>query len=276
MSEPGEQLRGAFETHENTTSDPAAVYAQVLELSTKYRRRRRGLRVAGGTVLGAGLIAAAIQVPGLIPQGGSGSANMPVVAAAPAASFDPASPEAQRDIDAFINAGYGYDDALRLAKLWNSTADPSQIKAEAGAKLLAGQKLPFAPAPVPTDTYDPGTAASLKEGAIVDAFYTSGYDFNDATKLAQLWHLKDAYAAKVAGGTKILDGQKLPIKAHPEDGLSAAERKKALQVDKFFAAGYDYNDAVKLGKIWHTATAYDAKVLGGKKLFAGQTLPIKP
>jgi hypothetical protein len=35
---------------------------------------------------------------------------------------------------------------------------------------------------------------------------------DDAVKLAKLWHLKDAYAAKVAGGEKLLAGQTLPIK----------------------------------------------------------------
>ena len=44
----------------------------------------------------------------------------------------------------------------------------------------------------------------------------------------------------------------------------------------FFAAGYDYADAVKLAKLWHTVDPYHAKIEGGKRLLAGQTLPIKP
>lgn len=277
MSDHGEQLREAFETQEHQTPDPGAVYARVMELSTSYKRRRRGLQIAGGSVLGAGLLVTAFQVPNMLPRAGSGggSGTGVVVAAAPAPSPTLSEAEQQTAWDAYFRAGYGWDDALRLSKLWN-VKDIGTVKAEAGEKLLAGERLPFAPLPQPTDTYDPGTATSLKEGAIVDAFYTSGYDLNDAVKLAKLWKLQNAYAAKVQGGTELLDGKKLPVKPHYDDGISSADRKKALEVDKFFAAGYDYNDAVKLGKIWHTATPYDAKILGGKKLLAGQSVPIKP
>ncbi len=277
MSDHGEQLREAFETQENQIPDPAAVYARVMELSTTYQRRRRGLQIAGGSVLGAGLLVTAFQVPNMLADSGSagGSGTGVVVAAAPAPSPTLSEAEQQKAWDAYFQAGYGYDDALKLSKLWN-VKDIGTVKAEAGEKLLAGKKLPFAPLPQPTDTYDPGTAVSLKEGAIVDAFYTSGYDLTDAVTLARIWKLDSAYKAKVKGGTELLDGKKLPVKPHHDDGLSSADRKKALEVDKFFAAGYDYNDAVKLGKIWHTSTPYDAKILGGKKLLAGQSLPIKP
>ena len=47
-------------------------------------------------------------------------------------------------------------------------------------------------------------------------------------------------------------------------------------MDAFFAAGYDYDDAVQLAKLWKKADAYQAKVEGGKRLLAGETLPIKP
>jgi hypothetical protein len=279
VSEHGEQLREAFDTQDHQTPDPAAVYARVMELSTKYKRRRRSLQVAGGSVLAAGAVAAAIQLPALLPHGG-GSASTAgysgsVAAGAPSAA--PSEDAQQRALDAYAAAGYGYADAQTLAKLWHANADDLiAVKAEAGEKLLAGQKLPIAPSPDPTPAYDPGTADNLKDGAIEDAFFTSGYDGTDAIKLAKIWKLDSPEAAKIMGGTKLLDGEKLPLKPHYDDGISSAERKKALQVDKFFAAGYDYNDAVKLKKIWHTATPYDAKVLGGKKLLAGQSLPIKP
>jgi hypothetical protein len=276
VSEHGEQLREAFDSQHHETADPAAVYARVMELSNRYKRRRRGLQVAGGSVLAAGTIAAAIQLPAVLSgTGGSGSAGYSgtVVAAAPSAA--PSGAVDQRALDAYFAAGYGYTDAEKLAKLWNKD-DIVGVKAEAGQKLLNGEKLPIKPTPEPTDTYDPGTAATLKEGAIVDAFYTSGYDLGDAAVLAQIWHLDDPYKVKVRAGTELLDGKKLPVKPHFDDGISSADRKTALRVDKFFAAGYSYNDAVKLKKIWHTSTPYDAKVLGGKKLLAGQSLPIKP
>ena len=51
MTNHGDQLREAFETHESLAPDPAAVYARVQELSRNYKRRRRGAQIAGGAVL---------------------------------------------------------------------------------------------------------------------------------------------------------------------------------------------------------------------------------
>lgn len=280
MSEHGERLREAFDTQQDRIPDPAAVYARVLELSGRYRRRRRGLRVAGGSALAAGAIAAGVQLPALLPGGGgpagSGGYHGTVVAGTPSPSSS--ADRQQRALDAYAAAGYGHADAQELARLWHADAgDLVVVKAEAGAKLLAGQTLPIKPSPDDdTGAADPGRAATLREGAIVDAFFTSGYDQADAVQLARIWNLDDPYRAKVRAGTDLLAGKKLPITAHPADGLSRAERTRALQADTFFAAGYDYDDAVALRKIWHAATPYDAKVLAGKKLMAGQSLPIKP
>jgi hypothetical protein len=33
---------------------------------------------------------------------------------------------------------------------------------------------------------------------------------------------------------------------------------------------------VKLAKLWKTEDPYAAKILGGKKILAGETLPIRP
>ncbi|MBB2901169.1 hypothetical protein FHR75_001957 [Kineococcus radiotolerans] len=43
----------------------------------------------------------------------------------------------------------------------------------------------------------------------------------------------------------------------------------------FFDAGYTYDDAVVLGKQW-AQDSWEAKVTGGEKLAAGETLPIEP
>jgi hypothetical protein len=274
VTDNGDQLRKAFETHENLAPDPALVYARVKELARSYQRRRWGAQAAGGAVLTAGLIAGAIQLPGMLPGNNNSNASNAVVAPAAAASTaPPTQAELEKDWAAYFAAGYDYDDAVKLAKLWKSTAEIGTVKAEAGARLLAGETLPFPPSPE-------GVAAA-KETARLDAFFAAGYSYNDAVKLAKLWKIKDPFQAKIEAGKKLLAGEKLPIKPGPADpgsdsGSGGINPKDQKRLDAYFNAGYDYNDAVKLAKLWKLADPFQAKVEAGKKLLAGQTLPIRP
>jgi hypothetical protein len=265
-----EQLREAFETHETPAPDPAAVYARVQELSRTYKRRRRGAQVAGTAALGAGLIAGAIQLPSMLagPSGGAGFA-------APASSIPsvaPSYPEADLEEGwaAYFAAGYGYGDAVRIAALWRTDKNIGLVKAEAGRRLLAGETLPISPSPDPSvpAAPDPDPAA-----AALRAFFGAGYVWDDAVQLASLWQLSDPSEAKVAAGRKLEAGEQLPIKPKP---ANVAAAKESAAIDKFFAAGYDYDDAVELAGLWKLTDAYSAKVAGGEKLLAGQTLPIRP
>ena len=117
------------------------------------------------------------------------------------ASHAPAD-QVQARYGAFFDAGYVWDDAETLARLWK-LSDPSDAKAEAGKRLLAGQKLPIRP--------QPANVAEALEVKRVEKFSSAGYTIADAEKLAALWHQKDAYAAKIEGGKRLLAGQTLPI-----------------------------------------------------------------
>jgi hypothetical protein len=216
VTEYNEQLREAFERHEHLAPDPAAVYARVQELARTYKRRRRSAQAAGGAVLGAGLIAGAVNLPALLPAGPGGSVAVVAPGAAPAASSPPPktfpsrSPselKQQQEWDAYFGAGYGYTDAVKLAKIWHSKSDIGAVKAEAGRRLLAGETLPIKPGPE-----DPSTDVITKEEARVNAFFAAGYDYNDAVKLAKLWKKANPYAAKVEGGKRLLAGDTLPIR----------------------------------------------------------------
>jgi len=265
VSDHGEQLREAFETHENLAPDPAAVYARVQDLSRTYKRRRRGAQIAGGAVLSAGLVAGVVTVPSLLVNRPSNAVTQ--IAPAAASSAPPSQAELQKDWDAYFAAGYDYDDAVGLAKTWKSTGDIASVKAEAGRRLLAGEKLPF--------EGDPSTAEEVTRTKEVDAFFAAGYGYDDAVRLAKLWHKKDTYQVKGDAGKKLLAGEKLPFKPQPVKG-NPTEVKTQKQLDAYFAAGYDYTDAVTLAKLWKQSDPYQAKILAGKKLLAGQTLPIKP
>jgi hypothetical protein len=276
VTEHADQLREAFEIHENDTPDPAAVYARVQELSGKYKRRRRSLQVAGGAALAGLAVAGIVTVPNLLPGNARNTSSVSFPAGAVPTTVAPSAIPSlsQADLEkgwaAYFAAGYDYDDAVKLSELWHVKAPIGNVKAAAGLRLLAGETLPF-PAtpndPEPTVSVDPALQKQL------DAFFGAGYTWDEAEELAKLWHISDPGEAKYAAGKKLLAGETLPVKPKPANVAAAKEQKR---VDAFFNKGYDVDDAIKLAKIWHLKTAYDAKVEGGKRILAGQSLPIKP
>jgi hypothetical protein len=119
---------------------------------------------------------------------------------APAATPDVATdPQQESDYQAYFNAGYSYDDAVALGKIWNET-DTDQVKAQAGQKLIDGDTLPVKPSGTPAPPEDRAAAA----------FFNAGYDYNDAVKLGHLWN-ESPSQAKIDGGQKLENGQPLPI-----------------------------------------------------------------
>ena len=279
MTEHADLLREAFEKHENQTPDPAAVYARVLELSTKYKRRRRGLQVAGGSMLAAVAVAGVVTLPNLLPGNARNTSTVSFPAGAVPSSAAPStipsmSPDdLQRYWDAYFGAGYDYDDAVKLAGLWHVDAEIGNVKAEAGRRLLAGETLPFPATPDPEESPTTSDPAAAAKEAQFKAFTFAGYTWTEAVKLAKIWHLSDPSEAKYLAGKKLLAHQSLPVKPQPANVASALESKR---VDAFFSKGYDYDDAVQLAKIWHLKDASAAKVEGGKRILAGQSLLIKP
>jgi hypothetical protein len=265
VSSPEDQVREAFLAHEELAPDPAAVYARVQELSRTYKWRRRGAAAAGGVVVGVGLVAGIAGLPGVIhgqPQIAPAT-HPPAASAAPSLSAE----QIKSAVTAYTEAGYTGTDAEKLAALWHLPAgDLTQVKVEAGQRLLAGQTLPI---PAVTATVDPNVAEALQ------AYFAGGYNFEDATALAKLWKLSDTDAAKVEAGKRLLAGETLPI-GKRQSAEGKANLLETKRVAAFFHAGYSVDDAASLAKIWHTKTSYDAKVEGGKRLLAGESLPFKP
>jgi hypothetical protein len=264
VSTPEEQLREAFQAHEGLAPDAAAVYARVQELSRTYKWRRRGAAAAGGIVVGAGLIAGIVNLPGVLP-GEVAPVNHQPAASAPASPAPTLSAaEMQRAIEEYMSVGYDVNNAVELAQLWHMSGDLDNVKAKAGRLLLAGQPLPVQPSAA---TADP----------TLNAFFSAGYDYDDAAQLAKLWKLKSPGDAKTEGGKRLLAGETLPIK--PGSATPPPAKPPTLEekrVKAFFDAGYTTSDAAKLADLWHTTSPYDAKVEGGKRLLAGKKLPIAP
>ncbi|GAA0568906.1 hypothetical protein GCM10010172_61540 [Paractinoplanes ferrugineus] len=276
MTEHADQLREAFEIHENDTPDPVAVYARVQELSGKYKRRRRGFQVAGGAALAGLAVAGIVTVPNLLPGNARNTSSVSFPAGAVPTSAAPSAIPSLSEADlekgwaAYFAAGYDYDDAVKLSELWHVKAPIGNVKAEAGLRLLAGETLPFPATPnAPEPTRPAGPAADKQ----LDAFFGAGYTWDEAVRLAKIWHLSDPSDAKVMAGKKLLAGETLPVQPKPANVKAAKEEK---QVAAFFNKGYSVEDAVKLAKIWHLKDAWSAKIEGGKRILAGQSLPIKP
>jgi hypothetical protein len=146
-------------------------------------------------------------VPGLLPGGTAQKVVVQQPAAGPASTTPPTQAELEQDLKAYFDAGYDLGSAEKLAKIWHMSSDPEQldaVKAEAGRRLLAGEKLPVKP--------NPQEVVSPKETAAVNKFFDAGYDYADAVKLSKLWKTPNPYEAKVLAGEKLLAGKKLPIK----------------------------------------------------------------
>jgi hypothetical protein len=304
MNEDTNQLREAFAAHEHLAPDADDVLVKAQAIARSIHRRRWAVRATGGAVMASGLVAGGIALPGRVgPSQSNEAVSLAAGDSGPSASpSTPAYTQAQ-EFNAYFAAGYDYNNAVQLGQLWN-ISDIQQIKADAGQKLLEGQTLPVTP----------DLRAETPVDKDVSAFFAAGYTYDDAVTLSKLWH-NSSYQAKVEGGKKLLEGQPLPIQpSGPSDpqagstrvivGARAAAMAKLLSKGKvvltvrgrhaqalgssddgtaadkaraaYFAAGYDYNDAVALGNLWHESDPWQVKADAGQKLIDGQTLPIAP
>jgi hypothetical protein len=291
MYDERELLLETFDAHAHLAPDSVDVLARANEIARTHRRTRWVVQATGASLVTAGLVAGGLTLPGLMSDGTTQDRTATVV---PASGGRATHYTQQQEFAAFFDAGYVYSDAQQLASLWHET-DITKVKTEAGLKLLDGDQLPVAPS---------GTPAPPEDLAVT-AFFNAGYDYNDAVKLASMWH-ESIWQAKIDGGKKLENGETLPIPPSggsgpstpaTTTGASNAQKKRMLAVRRqmtasgsnisasgagmtpaltaYSKAGYDYNDAVRLGKIWKVST-YHAKVEAGKKLESGETLPIQP
>ena len=114
-------------------------------------------------------------------------------------------------MDAYFQAGYGYDDALKLAKLWKMDKDDAlAVKAEAGKRLLEGKKLPLKPTPdvpVSEEPVDPKNEARWAESsprATTTTTRSSWQDLEDGQERVG--------AVKAEAGRRLLAGETLPVR----------------------------------------------------------------
>lgn len=237
--------------------------------------------------------------------------GVPVVVPAPTFSSTLTREERMASVAAYQASEYAYGDATVLSDYW-AMDGAYQAKVKAGSLLLDGYDLPFASRDAAHQAYvssdltwadsialgdywgiestyemrikagfwlldgfdplvvleDPGPDA---DALAVDTFFAVGYDYDDAVALADYWGLETAYDAKIKAGFELKAGVQLPAVAQPSppDDITL----ETLQLDAFFNAGYDYDDAIALAEYWGEATSYDAKIKAGTAIKAGIALP---
>lgn len=150
----------------------------------------------------------------------------------------------------------------------SSDASP-QARPTTGAVVAAAPVAATGTAPPPAPAVDVDSTG-------IDAFFAAGYDYDDAVALAELWGSASELDAKATAGRRLLAGEDLPLAPGSAPDVTPAPEVAVPAVDAFFAAGYDYDDAVALAQLWSSPTPYDAKIVAGQRLLAGETLPVGP
>ena len=124
---------------------------------------------------------------------------------------------------------------------------------------------------------NPKPSRSWTQDEMFDAYFDAGYDYDDAERLAEMWRSPGNIGeVKAEAGRRLLTGEGLPFEPTPPSAGSRQSEDSADQraLDAFFAEGYDYEDAVTLAKLWQTDTD-QAKVMAGRKLLDGESLPVQ-
>ena len=214
------------------------------------RRRRRAAVTMGLVALP--VVGSAFVLPAI--------ANAQTGTPPPAVST-PGTDPTEAALQAYFDAGYTFDDAVAIAERWQADVDVFQLKVKAGRFLGSGT--PLAASSLANPTFDDG----LSDQQLVDAFFAFGYTAADAELLAQRWGV-DPGQAKTKAGRELKTVGALPfVDAVPATaGLDAA-------FGAYFAAGYDYDDAVLLAAHWGLGTPADAKLKAGGLLRDGQPIP---
>ncbi|GLY92921.1 hypothetical protein Acsp02_01770 [Actinoplanes sp. NBRC 103695] len=154
---------------------------------------------------------------------------------------------------------------------------PGETAPSGGTAVVQPAASPTAKAPAPSEEPEAPEAEdpmfTPAEQKARDKYFAEGYSLDEAEKLSKLWKMKDIDDVKTKAGQLLLNGKKLPVRP-PASSVSSTAAE--AQAEAFFAEGYDYDDAAELAKLWKLPTPYDAKVAAGKKILAGETLPIQP
>lgn len=115
-----------------------------------------------------------------------------------------------------------------------------------------------------------------------DAFWGSGYSYDDVLELNALWSTGDT-ETKARAGQMILDGLTVPVApTGPDEVAEAPDAPEAPgveytqeQFDAFWGAGYTIEDVEALNTLWQS-DYIETKARAGQMILDGQTPPVAP
>ncbi len=194
-------IRSALTDRDDDLPTESEVLANADRLAGRYRRRRRTAQATTAAVLGVGAVAGAVNLPSLFHADPKPQTQL--YGDSPTATPTPTYTDEQARNE-YFNDGYDWHNAEDLARLWHES-DITQVKTDAGYKLLNHETLPVEPANQPASPEDKDAEQATL------AFFNAGYTYDDAVELGKRWNVPDTYQVKVKAGHKIENGETLPV-----------------------------------------------------------------
>ncbi|MEM7182069.1 MAG: hypothetical protein AAF518_14220 [Spirochaetota bacterium] len=114
-----------------------------------------------------------------------------------------------REIGAFGNSKYTYEDAKQLSYFWGLSS-PWDAKLKIGKLILSGNGSQVKTA----------LEAKKRETRQINTFWNSKYSYYDAETLAKFWGVRTTWDTKLKIGQKILNGKDAEVKKDLKDARS--------------------------------------------------------
>ncbi len=175
--------------------------------------------------------------------------TVPSTTTVPASDLDPVCGYIETiETAALTAAGFGYEQQLALANEWG--VEEEEALQRAGAVILAGNSAELE------------AIVGQPELATYNAYWSSGYDFDQLMVMADEWGV-DQFEAKDRAGAAILAGDTSEI-------VALVGEPKDLDLIAFHEAGYSLSQRHRLAVAWGTQSdLIDARV--GKIIRSGDT-----
>jgi hypothetical protein len=168
------------------------------------------------------------------------------------------SQDEQSAFDSYVNSGYGFCDAKKIAHVWGES-DAYQGKLILGNKVSAGLE----------DLAD--TDIATTSANVSCSWWETELSYEDAEQLGQYWgESVDDAKAKAAGFMSEIGYRKFveqmghTLASVNSDGHDDDITSTAL--DAFADSGYGYCDAKKIAHVWGESDPYEGKIILGNKV----------